>query len=162
SDASLPQGTRVSPANASLMPKIISPNSDPAIQTAAAAHHFRFVGVEFGVASGTYNYSIVAFDGDQTTTAQMPHDLIVDRSYIHGNTADSSRRGVLLNAASSAVIDSYISNIHDDGADTQAIAGWNGSGPFKIVNNFLEAAGENVMFGGAAPSIQNLVASDVE
>ena len=40
--------------------------------------------------------------------------------------------------------------------------GWNGPGPFKIVNNYLEAAGENVMFGGADPSIANLVPSDIE
>ena len=43
------------------------------------------------------------------------------------------------------------------GADSQAIAGWNGAGPFSIVNNYLEAAGENVMFGGADPTIQDLV-----
>ena len=68
----------------------------------------------------------------------------------------------MLNSASTAIIDSYISNIHEDGADSQAICGWNGPGPFKIVNNYLEGAGENVMFGGAAPAIQNLVPSDIE
>src|SRR6266700_6564662 len=40
--------------------------------------------------------------------------------------------------------------------------GWNGAGPFKIGNNYLEATGENVMFGGADPSIRNLVPSDIE
>src|SRR5439155_274527 len=45
--SSLPAaGTRVGPAQANLMPKIVSPNTMPAISTAAAAHHFRFVGVE--------------------------------------------------------------------------------------------------------------------
>ena len=34
--------------------------------------------------------------------------------------------------------------------------------PFKIVNNYLEGAGENVMFGGADPRIKNLVPSDIE
>src|SRR5262249_32661978 len=74
SDANLPQGTRVTPASASLMPKIISPSSEPAVQTASGAHHFRFVGIEFGVTPGTYIYDIVAFDGNQTSLAQMPHD----------------------------------------------------------------------------------------
>ena len=64
--------------------------------------------------------------------------------------------------ASSAVIDSWISDCHENGADSQAIAGYNGPGPFKIVNNFLEGAGENVIFGGADPSIPNLVPSDIE
>ena len=39
--------------------------------------------------------------------------------------------------------------------------GWNGPGPFLIENNYLEAAGENVMFGGSDPSIANLVPSNI-
>src|SRR5262249_31576253 len=66
-DANLPQGTRVTPASASLMPKIISANSESALQTADGAHHFRFVGIEFGVAPGTDIYNIVSFGGDQTS-----------------------------------------------------------------------------------------------
>src|SRR5262249_32395757 len=60
SDANLPPGTRVTPASASSMPKIMSPNSEPATQTDSGAHHFRFVGIEFGVAPGTPIYNIVA------------------------------------------------------------------------------------------------------
>jgi hypothetical protein len=162
SDANLPQGIRVTPASASSMPKIISPNSEPAAQTASGAHHFRFIGIEFGVAPGTHIYNIVAFDANQTSLAQTPHNLIIDRCYIHGNAGDNARRGVMINSASTAIIDSYISNIHEVGADSQAIAGWNGPGPFKIVNNYLEGAGENFMLGGADPSIRNLVQSDIE
>src|SRR6185369_1567191 len=43
----------------------------------------------------------------------------------------------------------------------QAIAGWNGPGPFTITNNYLEGSSENVLFGGADPSIPNLVPSDI-
>ena len=39
--------------------------------------------------------------------------------------------------------------------------GWNGPGPFRIENNYLEAAGENFMLGGTDPAISNLVPSDV-
>src|SRR5262247_1397356 len=61
-DANLPQGTRVTPASASLMPKVISPNSEPALQTVDGAHHYRFVGVEFGVAAGVnIIFNIVSF-----------------------------------------------------------------------------------------------------
>lgn len=162
-DANLPPpGTRVTPANSSLMPKLISPNSEPVVQTAAGAHHFRLIGLEIGVAAGVDIYNLVGFDADQTSIFQMPHDLIVDRCYIHGNATGNARRGVAVNSASTAIIDSYISNIHEVGADSQAICGWNGTGPFKIVNNYLEGAGENVLFGGADPSIQNLIPSDIE
>ncbi|HEY1992187.1 MAG TPA: hypothetical protein VGH71_06960, partial [Gammaproteobacteria bacterium] len=46
--------------------------------------------------------------------------------------------------------------------DAQAISTWNGPGPYKIVDDYLEAAGENVMFGGQDPSIKGLVPSDIE
>src|SRR5262245_24353876 len=162
-DADLPPpGTRISPANSAIMPKLISPNSAPVVYTDEGAHHYRFIGVEFGVAAGKDIYNMVSFDAGQTSPAQAPHDLIIDRCYIHGNETGDVSRGVALNCARAAVIDSYISNCHAEGFDTQAICGWNGSGPFKIVNNYLEGAGENVMFGGAKPSVQNLIASDVE
>jgi hypothetical protein len=67
-----------------------------------------------------------------------------------------------MNGARLAVVDSYLENFHDANGDSQAIAGWNGPGPFQIVNNFLEAASENVMFGGADPAIPDLVPADIE
>jgi hypothetical protein len=157
-----PPGTRITPSYSKVLPKIVSPNSDPAIKASSGAHHYRFVGLEIGHKAGSRIYAIVDFDGGQTSLSQIPHDLIVDRCYIHGNPSDTSRRGVALNSASTAVIDSYISECHEVGADSQAIAGWNGPGPFKIVNNYLEGAGENFILGGADPRIQNLIPSDVE
>ena len=56
---------------------------------------------------------------------------------------------------------SHISDCKGVGQDTQAIAGWNGPGPFTIDNNYLEGAGENVMFGGADPAILNLVSDRI-
>ena len=160
-----PEGTRVTPNQSTALAKIVTPNAAPAIATVAGAHHYRLVGLEIGVAAGiSTNYGIVTL-GDtvnQTSLSSVPHDLVIDRCFIHGNATGDVSRGVALNSASSAVIDSYISQCHGIGFDTQAIAGWNGPGPFKIVNNYLEAAGENVMFGGADPRISNLVPSDIE
>jgi len=47
------------------------------------------------------------------------------------------------------------------GQDAQAIAGWNGPGPYLIENNYLEGAGENLLIGGTDPLIQNLVTANV-
>jgi hypothetical protein len=157
-----PPGTRITPSYSKVLSKIVSPNSEPAIKATPGAHHYRFVGLEIGHKAGSRIYAIVDFDGGQTSLSEVPHDLIIDRCYIHGNPSDTSRRGVALNSASTAVIDSYISECHEVGADSQAIAGWNGPGPFKIVNNYLEGAGENFILGGADPRIQNLIPSDIE
>ncbi|HSQ19847.1 MAG TPA: hypothetical protein VLR92_05675 [Blastocatellia bacterium] len=161
-----PAGSRITPAFGPVMPKLVSPNADGVISTAPGAHHFRFVGVEFTTAPGwAKNHGLILLgDGsdNQRSADAVPHDLIIDRCYIHGNPTVDLRRAIALNSASTAVIDSYISEVHEGGADSQAICGWNGPGPFKIVNNYLEAAGENVMFGGADPHIPNLVPSDIE
>jgi hypothetical protein len=158
-------GTRAGPANASVMPRLVTPNADPVIRTAAGAHHFRFIAVEFTTLPGwAINYGLVLLgdSGSQKTIDSVPHDLVLDRCYLHGNSTVNLRRGVALNSGSTSIIDSYIGEVHEAGADAQAICGWNGPGPFKIVNNYLEASGENVMFGGADPSIQGLVPSDIE
>jgi hypothetical protein len=61
--ASLPAPvTRISPSQSSLMPKIVTPNSSPAISMAAAAHHYRFVGIELAssnTGTTTTTYTVV-------------------------------------------------------------------------------------------------------
>jgi hypothetical protein len=164
-DSSLPApGTRVTPAYAAVMPKItVGAGVGGAIQTANGAHHYRFIGIEVKPVAGAMIYSLIELGmGSETSEAALPHDIVIDRCYIHGNAGEPAVRGVALNGKAQAVIDSYIADFKDDFLDTQAIIGWNGSGPFKIVNNYLEATGENVMFGGADPSITNLVPSDIE
>jgi hypothetical protein len=163
------EGTRVKPADAANMPKIVSPDADPPIWFNFGAHHYRLAGVEITSATGgAGSYLVVAGYDDAnhwnnaTTLTQLPHDIILGRSYIHGTPAITVRHGVTLNAASVAIIDSYISDIHEAGADSQAIGIWNGPGPFKIVNNYLSGSGENIIFGGVDPSISNLVPSDIE
>jgi hypothetical protein len=163
-EGSLPNpGTRVTLAHATTMPKVVSPNGVPPVSAAPGAHHYRFIGIEVTVAPGVKTiYSLFAFGGDQSSLEETPHHLIVDRCYVHGQPATNTFRGVLLNSTYSAVIDSHISEIHVSGFDSQAILGFNGPGPFKIQNNYLEASGENIMFGGADPRIKDLVPSDIE
>src|SRR5712691_8109432 len=164
-DANLPvPGRRIDPSYAAQMPTIVTPNDGPAFLTAAGAHHYRLVGLEITTGAGvTSNYGLVALGDDAATSlSQVPSFLILDRVYIHGQLTANMRRGVALNSGSSEVVDSYISEVHEVGADAQAIAGWNGPGPFKIADNYLEAAGENILFGGSDPAIANLVPADIE
>jgi uncharacterized protein YjdB len=166
-DASLPaEGARMTPAYASLLPKIVSTSSTPALQTAPGAHNYRVMFIEMSVSTSvTLNYGIVSLgDGGsaQNTLSTVPTNIILDRVYVHGHSALNLSRCVALNSASTGVIDSYLAECHASGFDSQAICGWNGPGPFKIVDNYLEGAGENIMFGGSDPFISNLVPSDIE
>jgi hypothetical protein len=87
--------------------------------------------------------------------------IILDRSYVHGHSSLNLQRCVLMHAEHAAVIDSWLSQCHYKGVDSQAIVAWNTNGPLKIENNHLEGAGENVMLGGSTPSA-NTIPSDVE
>jgi len=159
-----PEGVRVTPADATAMATLESPNSQPALLTRSGAHHYRFEGIEFTIGLDVMlNYGIIRLgEGTETDSTLLPHDLVIDRCYIHGNPRADVSRGIALNSARTDIVNSYISDCHGLGFDTQAIAGWNGPGPFNIINNYLEAAGENVLFGGADPKIPNLVPADIE
>jgi hypothetical protein len=148
-----PPGTRVTPAQASLMPKIVG---NPALTAASGAHHYRFVGIDI-TTTGAEVIVVVSLDGSNNIT--------FDRSYIHGNPTGNVKYGVRANGTSIAVVDSYLSDFHHriQDHDSLAIVGWNGAGPFKIINNYLEAATVNVMFGGGADSSSSSnIPSDIE
>ena len=161
----LPEGVRVSPAQSQLFAKVQSAtNGEPIVKTKPGAHHYKFVGIEFSTIDANvkvYDLIRLGDDRSQTTLQSVPHHLIIDRSYIHGFKTQEVQRGIALNSAETRITNSYISEIHGKGYDTQAICGWNGPGPFTIVNNYLEGAGENVMFGGAPATIPNLIPTDI-
>ncbi|HYF97718.1 MAG TPA: hypothetical protein VD770_01925, partial [Coxiellaceae bacterium] len=126
-------GVRVGPSHSSLMAKIVSPGlNQPALTTANTAHHFRIIGIEFSKSKPSdVVTNLIYLEGNQTQHAQMPHHIILDRIYAHGDASSNLRRCIALNTAYTAVIDSHVSDCHEIGADAQAIAGWNGTGPFK-------------------------------
>jgi hypothetical protein len=159
----LPQaGTRIGPSHARLMPKLQA-DSGPVLKAAPGAHQYRLVGLEIRPARGVFITDVVQLGGDGgQTKANTPAHLAIDRCFIHGDPELGARRGVALNSSSTEIEGSHFADFKERGADSQAIAGWNGPGPFKIINNYLEAAGENVMFGGADPSVTGLVPSDIE
>ena len=161
------EGSRVNPSYAGSMAKIVTwDGSAAAIKAMAGASYYRIIGLELTIpASASINYGIVAFGTsgtEQSTLAQVPHHLVLDRVYVHGTGSVNVQRCVGLNSSWSAIVDSYLSECHAKGFDAQAIGGWNGPGPFKIVNNYLEGSGENILFGGADPSIVNLNPGDIE
>jgi hypothetical protein len=153
-------GTRISPAHAPLLAKLKSPNEFGALLTDPAAHHWRVELVEF-LANVNGAGDIITLGGGSQAESQVPHSLILDRIYVHGDVLTGQKRGIALNSGAAQIVNSYISTIKAVGQDSQAIAGWNGTGPYLIENNYLEGAGENILFGGADPSIPGLVPSDI-
>jgi PKD repeat protein len=162
SDAVLPpEGIRISPSDAPLLPRLRSPNSGSVLTTAAGAHHWRLQYLEFGPNVGGYGDIMQLGHYAQTTLAAVPYSIELDHVYIHGDRLLGQKRGISLNAAAVTIRDSYIADCKAVGQDAQAIAGWNGPGPYLIENSYLEGAGENFLLGGADPAIPGLIPSDV-
>jgi hypothetical protein len=156
-------GVRVVPSHAAMLAKVQSPNRQPALRTAPGAHNWRLQLIEFPATQDGAGDIITLGDGSsaQRDLAQVPQRIIVDRCYIHGDPLKGQKRGIALNSGDTTIINSYISEIKVRGQDAQAIAGWNGPGPYTIENNFLEASGENFLLGGADPAIPGLVTENV-
>jgi hypothetical protein len=161
-----PEGVRVSPATAAGFPKLVTPTVAPAILAKNGSCGWRIVGVEIMSTPTSptvnYNYALVRLGEGETSLATLPHDIIFDRVYIHGSSNTAVKNGLELNGARQALIDSHVGDIRWLGTESHAVVGWAGNGPFKIVNNYLEAASINILFGGADPSIANLSPSDIE
>ena len=159
-----PPGSRVSPTHAVNMPKIVVNDLvGAAVQTTSQSHHFRFVGIEFKPVSSKFVFNLIQIGNGETSNSALPDNIVFDRCYVHGGTTQpAGRRGFNISGTNIAVIDSHVTDFSQPGFDSQAIFVYQGNGPFKIVNNFLQGASENLLFGGADPVIPNSVPSDIE
>ncbi|HEX4785086.1 MAG TPA: hypothetical protein VH350_12130 [Candidatus Sulfotelmatobacter sp.] len=119
---------------------------------APGANHYRLIGLEVTRAAfpGPV-YNLALFQG-------LASHLTFDRLWMHGTAQGETARGIGLEGTYIAIVDSSFTDFHcifgtGSCTDAQAIAGGIGNGamgPYKIVDNFLEASGENIAFGGAA------------
>jgi len=176
--ASLPaEGTRVAPSDASNMPRIASPtvaehvynSSRPVLQTSQDASNLRFAGIEIGS-----NYDIlddtqygVIRVGYPMDYEQPPADnVIFDRCYIHGTSTGNTRDGMVAYMVSRlAVIDSYISDWHTSPVDESHGLHLRTCVVAKVVNNYIEAAGINILIADStlpstAPTPADLTITD--
>jgi hypothetical protein len=153
-DKLLPRdGMRMSPAYSQYLPKIKSPNTMAAMKTAPGAAYWRLMFLELMANVNGASDILQLGDGSaaQNTLSLVPHDLIVDRVYMHGDRLNGQKRGIALNSGNTAIVNSHISECKAVTQDSQAIGGWNGPGPYRIENNYLEGAGEVFMLGGDDP-----------
>ena len=175
SDSALPsEGTRITPCYAGVaslpgrpalncastqkvMATLMAQKGGGPIVLAQGADHYRLgPGLEITRPVGTgINYVLIAKENKDSAADH----IILDRDWVHGTAQDETTRGLHLNGITyAAVVDSYFSDFHCTAVigacmDSQAISGGSGNvamGTWKIVNNFLEAATENVLFGGSA------------
>ena len=154
-------GQRISPAYSPYLPKIKSPSTMYAMATAPGAGYWRLMFLEFEANVKGQGDILRLGETTEALLERLPHHIIVDRVYMHGDRLHGQKRGIGLNSIQTTIVNSYISEMKAVSQDSQAIGGWNGPGPYHIENNFLEAAAEVFLLGGEDPRIPGLVPSDV-
>jgi hypothetical protein len=160
-----PEGTRISPAWAGIAtlpgrPVYAQPSGGAAKLLATLivkvpsgskiGDHTRFIGIEWSAPPDAHIARLVS-------TEDADH-VIFDRNYLHPPDGTEMNKGIgmIKNSRFIAVINSYLSDFHcvartGTCTDSSALGGGNGDvqvSTLKIYNNFLEASGENVLFGG--------------
>jgi hypothetical protein len=165
-----PEGTRISPAwggVASLNGR--PPYAQPATGAAKLmativvkpeigiefGDHYRFIGIEWVPLEGRKIARLLFTNGGD--------HLIFDRNWVHGTDGVELAHALGIKDSSYvAVIHSYFNSFTCTAGtgsctDATAIGGGNGDLPthaLKIVDNFLEASGENFLLGGAASTVR--------
>jgi hypothetical protein len=171
-----PEGARISPAWAGVAslpgrPSFAQPVDGPAKLLATivvrrpsgvvVGDHIRFIGIEWTTSPNA--------DIGRMVSAEHGDHVIFDRNWFHPAEGQEVAHAVGLSdgARVIAVINSYISGMNciaRTGKCTDATGVGGGRGDeqmstIKIYNNFIEAAGENILFGGSAAT---QVPTDIE
>jgi len=112
-------------------------------------------GLEITPAPGRYVNDLVRIgSGQERTVAEQPQNITIERSYLHGDSRAGTRRGVALNGVQQQQswtrtfrIAKRWTWIHRQSPDGTAQV------RTSSATHYLEASGENIMFGGADPAV---------
>lgn len=159
------ENQRIRPDIHTQLPILEADCCDSVLQADAQANYYQVIGLRIrSLANSDYtHYNLVLlYNEEARTEADMLHHFVFDRCYMHGVPGRNIRRSMGINTGWAAVTNSYFSENHERGADSQAIGTWAARGPFLFQNNYFEGAGENVLFGGDAGRYFTPIAQDIE
>ena len=155
------------------------------IATDAGAHHYAIYDGEIAAVSSPHGISSPLILLGPTTPAQTVADnashLGVDRMYFHGcaGTVPATipvwpepvpcgtqnygvKMGVRMQCGYCWVMNSFFDQMQLPGLESHVVGTFNGQGPMKIVNNHLRGGATGIHFGNRAPTIPDLIPSDIE
>jgi hypothetical protein len=152
--ASLPGRPPFSGPKKNVMAKLLVSNTS-SIQI---GDHYRLIGLEITRPSdGKWYNALVGFAGAH---------IILDRNWMHGDPTADTTHLVQTGTGSNhvAIINSYMTDAHCRASSKSCTDAqdWSDVGRgtvMKAYNNFMEASGENILFGGA---IATIITSDIE
>lgn len=136
------------------------------LSTENNTHHYYLCGLEVTPQQGSAKLSGLINLGTPLVdqTGIEPHDIVIDRCYVHGlTTGNYTRIGIALHSKDTAIINSTLGPFLDADAftETKSMYGVNGTGGYLISNNDIFAAGQSLLFGGGDPLTTGKNPSDI-
>lgn len=145
------ENRRVSEADAPLMATITSGGTSAPLDLYDSAN-WTLDGIRFEPNVGGYGETIGIWRGE---------NIVLRRLLLVVPSGQEQKRFVLGNGRNITLTQSHCSGVWRSGQDSQCFAAWDGAGPYAITDNFLEAASENVLFGGADSIAPDNLPSDI-
>jgi hypothetical protein len=146
----LPVGGRVNPSLSDSLFKLRSNVNGSAIVAPSGAKGYTLQGFQCLPGTDPSIAMVACGDPMESDPAKAASNIVFDQSLLIADPLRGGKRGFALNCGQVSVLDSHVEGFWFKD-DSQAVAGWNGPGPFNIDNCYLEASGEVVIFGGADP-----------
>jgi hypothetical protein len=122
-----------------------------------ATKGWRFIGLRFGLSTsaGSVSHLVSIGNGDtsvQRNNTMCPSNVGLDRCWFDAHASADTRHTCELHCANGYVIDcGWGQNIFViNYAESHGICGYNGPGPFRIINNGVVGGSQSIFFGGGA------------
>jgi len=155
----LPAKTRVAPSGTAKMATLRATSGGYTSVLYTSGHpssYWRLEGLEFTLSTTGLNNTgwLVGIgygkDEAETEPSKISHHIVVDRCYVHGIAFDNGPRdGIRVNGDNIEVLNSYISEIKRDDAESHALLGYSLNGPLLVRNTFHGGAAIGSLIGGA-------------
>jgi hypothetical protein len=143
--------SRITPASAPLLGTIASPYAMYAVNLHKACN-WTLDGIRFE--------PNVAGAGE-VIALQDSNRIILRRLLFVVPSGQQQKRFIAGNGTDVTLTQSHCQGVWISGQDSQCFAAWDGAGPYRITDNYLEAASENVMFGGSDSAAPDRVPADI-
>lgn len=142
---------RIAPSDSAQLATIASGAASMSLNL-ADAKNWTIDGIRLEANAGGYGEIISIERGE---------NIVLRRLLLDIPSPQEQKRFILGNGRNITLTQSYCSGVWRSGQDSQCFVAWDGAGPYTITDNFLEAASENVMFGGADSSSEANIPSDI-
>ncbi|HEV8429189.1 MAG TPA: hypothetical protein VGQ41_14905 [Pyrinomonadaceae bacterium] len=171
-------GERIAPAkHAAAMPKLVGTSGNFVILAEKGAHHYKFIGIEITTSGNNYSPDLINLGSYFSREERLAtNHFVFDRMFMHAPETTAANlfpttvertvgRGLAMGVADVTLSNSYLAGFCGKYPKGSSAAGQNidsygvysdaGPGPYRIVNNYIEAQFNNVFIGGAGMGTTN-------